>query len=185
MSNNTKILNSIFEKQSFIDVFKDSYELENMDYESPMQYFSFFWGKYEVFKQKYLIENNKPINNVINGIIFEAIFAYLLDREGLLIRSHDESIDGIKFVKPDFLVEKNNMLIFFSLKVSMRERWKQADWESIQFKKKHPNSKCILLTADNKDADRISMFIADLDLDEIFSVFSPSFDTLFQAVHLL
>lgn len=185
MSNNTKILNHISKTPSFIKFFKNSYELENIDYELPTQYFSYFWEKYEVFKQKYLEDNNKTINNGFNGIIFEAIFAHLLNREGLVIKSHDEYIDGTKFVKPDFLVKKGDIFIFFSLKVSIRERWKQADWESIQFKKNHPNSKCILLTANCKEAENLSTHLQDLDLNEVCYVFSSSFDELFKEIHLL
>ena len=49
----------------------------------------------------------------------------------------DENIDDVKFVKPDFLVNnKSGNKIFISLKVSGRERWKQAELESLWFKKK-------------------------------------------------
>ena len=183
MNNNISILKSISDTPSFKAFFKDTSELENIEYSSSLHYFSFFWTKYEKYKTEYLRDNGKAINNGFNGQIFEAIFAFLLNREDIKIYSHDEYIDGVKYVKPDCLIKKNEHYIFLSLKVSIRERWKQADWESIRFKKKYPNTKTIILTTNLKEAENLSSKISDIDIDQICYVFSDEINKLLIKIH--
>jgi hypothetical protein len=183
MNNNINILKSISDTPTFKAFFQDTSELENIEYSSSLQYFSFFWKKYESYKTRYLRDNGKAINNSFNGKIFEAIFAFLLNREDIKIYSHDECVDGVKYVKPDFLIKKNEYYIFLSLKVSMRERWKQADWESVRFKKKYPNTKTIILTTNLQEAEGLSSKISDLDINQICYVLSDDINKLITTIH--
>ena len=58
-------------------------------------------------------------------------------------------IDEVLFVKPDYLLSGTNQIKFFiSAKVSIRERWIQADWEAIKYKEKYPNAFCVLIMND-------------------------------------
>ena len=67
----------------------------------------------------------------------------------------DEDI-GIPDVKPDIVIKSNgNFLIFLSLKTSLRERWKQADWEAIKFKEKFKDGICYLLSNNEKEVTNI------------------------------
>ena len=182
MNNNIRILKSISDTPSFKAFFKDTSELENIEYSSSLHYFSFFWTKYEKYKIEYLRDNGKAINNGFNGQIFEAIFAFLLNREDIKIYSHDEYIDGIKYVKPDFLIKKNEHYIFLSLKVSMRERWKQADWESIKYKEKYPNAVCILIMNDKSEYPGIKRKIQHLHLDKVYLASSNDIDDMINLI---
>ena len=97
--------------------------------------------KIKKFKEKYLEEHRTPINNSYNGAIYEAIFTFLLDREKIKIFSKNEKVDDVPLVKPEFLIKKKkDKFIFLSLKTSLRQRWKQADWESIRFKRVYPQN---------------------------------------------
>jgi len=148
--------------------FEDN-EFKNFEYSKPSEFFDYFWNKYEKFKDDFKNNNNqKPINNRYNGTALEIILAYLFTRENIEILNMDENID-VKFVKPDFLLlGKDNKKIFISAKVSIRERWKQADWESIKYKEKYPSAICILIMNDKSEYPGIKNKIKDLDLDKVY-----------------
>ena len=57
----------------------------------------------------------------------------------------DEKVEGVELVIPDILIQGKTKTFFLSLKVSARERWKQADWEALKFKKVYPKSMVILV----------------------------------------
>ena len=79
----------------------------------------------------------------------------------------DEDI-GIPDVKPDIVIKSNeNFLIFLSLKTSLRERWKQADWEAIKFKEKFKDGICYLLSNNEKEVTNIKKK-DNLYIDKIF-----------------
>ncbi len=145
MTGNKKFLKKLEESKAFELCVGDSDELRNKKFSTPYDYFSYFWKKYESFKRKYKAENKKEINNTYNGKIFETIFAFLLDWQEVQIRSMDEKVEGVEFVIPDILIEGKTKTFFLSLKVSARERWKQADWEALKFKKVYPKSMVILV----------------------------------------
>ena len=138
-------------------------------YEKPSQFFSHFWSKYEKFKKKYKKNKGKEINNTYNGQALEIILAYLFTRENIQIEKMDEEIDEVFFVKPDFLLTGTNQIKFFiSANVSIRERWKQADWEAIKYKEKYPNAFCVLIMNDKFEYPAIKSKIKHLDLDEVY-----------------
>ena len=141
-------------------------EFEDFKYKKPSEFFNFFWKKYLKFKTNYKLKNKKEINNSYNGSALEIILCYLFTRENIQIENMDEEID-IKFVKPDFLLKSNNKNFFISVKVSLRERWKQADWEAIKYKEKYPNSVCILLMNNKNEYKSMKSKLNDLTLDAL------------------
>ena len=155
--------NSCFKLVPFIE--KD---FLTYNYNKPQEFFINFWNKYELFKKKFKSINKKEINNSFNGAALEIILAYLFTRENIQIYKMDENID-IKFVKPDFiLIGKSKKKFFISVKVSLRERWKQADWEAIKYKDKYPNSKCFLVINNKKEYNSMKEKIEFLSLDNVF-----------------
>jgi hypothetical protein len=162
--------------------FKDK-EFKNFKYEKPSQFFNHFWNKYEKFKNKFKNNNNqKAINNRYNGSALEIILAYLFTRENIKITNMDENID-VMFVKPDFLlIGNNNKKIFVSAKVSIRERWKQADWESIKYKEKYPNAVCILIMNDKSEYPGIKRKIQHLHLDKVYLASSNDIDDMINLI---
>ena len=83
-------------------------ELMAFKYVKPLDYFKYFWKKYEKFKSDYLKKKKKSINNSYNGTAFEIILAFLMEREKIKILKMDENIDDVKFVKPDLLVQRSD-----------------------------------------------------------------------------
>ena len=181
--NNEKFLKQCKLKSCFLSVpFKD-YIFKKHKYEKPSQFFNYFWIKYVKFKKKYKKKRGKEINNSYNGQALEIILAYLFTREEIKIEKMDEEIKDVKYVKPDFLLKSlNNQKCFISAKVSIRERWKQADWEAIKYKKKYPNAICVLIMNDNKEYKGIKSKIKDLDLDDVILANSNDLNNLITSI---
>ena len=118
-------------------------------------------------KEKYNRKDNYYKSS--NGKALEVIITFLITREKILIKYMDENI-GIPYVKPDLILErKDKKLIFLSLKTSLRERWKQADWEAAKFKKKYPNDYCYLLSNSKKEIKNLEPNLKDVPEAAIFT----------------
>ena len=150
-------------KKCFIGSGIDQYQSNYIDAE---QFFLSFWKIFELYAR------STKLNNQVPGDAFEIIFTFILEYEGVEILSKDELVEGVDFVKPDFVVKKNYN--FVSLKTSLRERWKQADWESIKYKQVYGDSKCYLLTNHQAEYKSLKQKISKLDIDGVF--FSGSSD---------
>ena len=185
MEENQIFLEKLKNTNSFIEFFTDDKELRQFKYKNVNEYLDFFWKKY--CKKRDSLESSNRNFNSTNGKIFETIFAFLLDRERKVILSMDEDVKGVKGVKPDFIVKgKNKKTVFFSLKTSLRERWKQADWEAIKYKEKYKNSFCYVLMRDNEvnEFTRLNRMVNDLELnlkiDGVFMINSIELNDLFK-----
>lgn len=183
-----KLINKIYLKKcEQFDCFKkaefSSKKFLNFKYKQPVDYFVFFWNLYENFKSTFKKTKDETINNGFNGQAFAIIIAFLLEREKIKILKMDEELKDVKFVKPDFLVEsKSKKTIFLSLKVSIRERWKQADWESMRYKKVHPESKTIVLMNHEQESKSLKEKLPDIDLDYVFYASSNDINELFKMI---
>ena len=161
-------------------IYKDCFEKNNLDsyvYIDAEDFFKHAWGIYSKYQNKHYIKKGKKINNNINGQAFEIIFALILDHENILIDSMDSEILSIPLVRPDFIVKKN-INFFISLKTSIRERWKQADWESMKYKKKFADAKCYLLVNNQKDCESLKNKISSLDIDGVYYAGSKDINNL-------
>ena len=180
---NKKYLKILENKNCFKLVNFSRTEFLNFQYKKPHEFFNYFWNIYEKFKKTYKQEKNKSINNQVNGDAFAIIFGFLLEREKVKISKMDEELADVKFVKPDFLVKtKNKKIIFLSLKVSIRERWKQADWESMRFKKIYKNSKTIVLMNEKAEINSLKEKIPFISLDNVFHSGSEDMNNLFEII---
>ena len=175
---NLDFINKIKGYKLLKEVF-DENNLLRYDYQSPYQYFHNFWEIYRLYTIKYEKDKNKLINNSNNGKAFEIILTYLITRENIIIKSMDQDF-GIPFIKPDFVLQKKDgKLVFLSLKTSLRERWKQADWEAIRFKREFPNSYCFLLSRKVSEVINLKKKIPLLELDDVFSTDKENLERLF------
>jgi hypothetical protein len=155
-------------------------ELLSYSYQVKYDFFKYFWNKYETFTEIYKSENNKSINNTYNGQAYTIIIAYLLHREKIKIKSMDEEIINVPFVKPDFIfLSDMGRTIFLSIKTSLRERWKQADWEAIKYKEKESNAACILLSNNLREVKAIKSKLNILSLDEIYYTNKEDLESFF------
>jgi hypothetical protein len=180
---NQKYLKVLENKNCFKLVNFSRTEFLNFQYTKPHEFFNYFWNIYENFKKIYKQEKNRSINNQVNGDAFAIIFGFLLEREKVKISKMDEELVDVKFVKPDFLVKtKNKNIIFLSLKVSIRERWKQADWESMRFKKIYKKSKTIILMNEKTEINSLKEKIPFISLDYVFHSGSADMNNLFDII---
>ena len=150
--------------------------LKNYKYKKPSEFFSFFWKKYESNVKKL------KLNNVYNGTAFGIILCYLFLREQIEIQKMDEDVDVFE-VKPDFLINsKSGKEIFLSIKTSGRERWKQADWEAIEYKKTFPKTECVLLMNHEKEVNLAKKKVPHITLDKILYAQSKDLDDLIDLI---
>ena len=155
---NSQILNRLIKKKVIAYGFLKEDELLTKSYETPFHFFHHFWKQYEKSREKFK-KINLTLSKVldqsfrsINGSAFETIIGFLLIREKINIISMDEHVENVKLVKPDFIINSKISNFFLSLKTSVRERWKQADYEALKYKIVYPKSKCILIVNNEKDS---------------------------------
>ena len=177
MIQNKKIIKRLKKLSVYEDCFKN-HNLEAYSYSDAYDFFNHSWVIYENYKKTYKAKYGKDINNSINGQAFEFIFGLILDHENIVINSYNDEIPNIPLVKPDYIVNNNSNNIFISLKVSVRERWKQAEWESLKYKKYYSNAKCYLLMNHKKECSSLKKKLSLLDIDDIFYAGSKDINDL-------
>lgn len=142
-------------------------------YEMPSEYIKMFWDKYEAQPKR---------NANLNGKVFEYILASLCIREGILPLYMSSKVAFVPNVIYDLMfytVERGP--ICWSVKTSLRERYKQADLESIALKYVHRKALSYLVTLSESEADRVKKKIKSGDvigLDNVIVATKPEFDTL-------
>lgn len=183
---NRDVLDALSGLPTFLMFEFDRDELKSHEYNSPQQYFEHFWDFYKNEKKKFE-DGEKSLEKDLgqsfrsrNGKVFEIIIGFLLDRESIEIVSYDQSYGEAKLVKPDFVLKIKERLVTLSLKVSVRERWKQADWEAIKFKKAYPDSRCFFVTTDQVGLRTPENHRKDLDLDGYYCALSPEINDMFE-----
>ena len=176
MEENNEFKKSLIKGKSINYVCESYSELDNFQYSRPQDFVKNFWIPFDK-KRK-----STKLNNVIPGNVFEIIMLWLFDREGIKISSKGTTIHGVNEVydvKPDIVVDigKSKKLIV-SLKTSLRERWKQADWEAMHIKKEL-NAECIIMSNNKKELDNVRRKLVDLNLDQAVYASSEELDRFF------
>ena len=171
---NQRFLKKFKTTKTFQEVFQNS-NISNYQYKDALDFFRYFWNLFESYQAQ------KKVNNNVPGRIFEIIIGFILDYENIEIKSHDEAINGVDFAKPDFVIKKGDA--FISCKTSLRERWKQADWESIKYKKKFPNAKCYLITNNYLEFKNLKKHMPKIEIDEIFYADSSDIIKMINKLH--
>lgn len=144
---NSTLAGGIFEQlfPSFMDV----------SYKMPSEYISIYWNAY-LEKRDILLDNEQQKRGV-NGKIFEIIIATLLIRERIYPIYMNAKVAFVPNINYDILLYSTDRgPICLSAKTSFRERYKQADLESIAMKYVHRRSKCYLITLSEEDASMVN-----------------------------
>jgi hypothetical protein len=150
-------------------------DFRKIEYEKPSEYIKICWDKYLTYTDK---------NNNLNGKIFEYILATLCVREGLLPLYLSAKVAFVPNVLFDILfycAERGP--ICWSVKTSLRERYKQADLESTALKYVHRKSLSYLITLEAKEAKSVKEKIRLGDvigLDDVIVATNPEFNELVQ-----
>ena len=180
MTNNSKFIAELKLKNIYQDFFIDT-DLERFEYDKPHYYFNYFWEQYQQFRDSQRGEDGSASGkwNNLNGQAFGIIMGFLLDREGFQIVAMDEKFPRVDLVQPDFVLQHGHRYSFLSIKTSSRERWKQADWEAIKFKRAYPKTKCFLILIKPEEVRTIKTKLHLLDLDDVVSANSVDLDEMF------
>lgn len=154
----------------FEEIFPDFMEIE---YEKPSGYIKELWDKYE---------NTSDRNSNLNGKMFEYILASLCIREGILplyMSAKVAFVPNVIFDLMFYTAERGP--VCWSVKTSLRERYKQADLESIALKYVHRKALSYLITLNNSEAKSVKAKIKTGDvigLDDVIIATNPEFDEL-------
>lgn len=118
----------------------------------------------------------------MNGSIFHLIVAVVLYRSGIEPLHQETKITFVPHAIFDIVAYKaDDEIICFSLKVSSRERWKQADLEARALKMVHRNAKCFIIFKEENDAKVTQKKIDEggaIALDDSISAVTTKFDDL-------
>lgn len=144
-----------------------------VNYNLPSEYVSKYWEKYQSI----------PDTNVnLNGKMFEYILATLCIRENILPLYLSAKVAFVPNVIYDLMFyTAERGPVCWSVKTSLRERYKQADLESIALKYVHRKAFSYLITLDEKEANGVKEKIKTGDvigLDNVIVATSPEFDNL-------
>ncbi|MEC5395917.1 hypothetical protein [Bergeyella sp. RCAD1439] len=115
-----------------------------VEYEKPNEYIRKYWGAYALHPER---------NNNLNGKIFEYILATLCVREGILPIYMSAKVAFVPNVIYDLMFYTTERgPICWSVKTSLRERYKQADLEAIALKYVHRKALSYLITLEENEA---------------------------------
>jgi hypothetical protein len=149
----------------------------SITYQTPSDYVSQCWSKYQA---------SPNTNNNLNGKIFEYILATLCVREGILPLYLSAKVAFVPNVIYDLMFYSSERgPICWSVKTSLRERYKQADLESIALKYVHRKALSYLITLEENEARSVKNKIKTGDvigLDDVIVATSSEFDTLVTAL---
>ena len=144
-----------------------------VEYEKPSDYIQKYWNAFK---------NHSESNNNLNGKVFEYILATLCVREGILPIYMSAKVAFVPNVIYDLMFYTTERgPICWSVKTSLRERYKQADLESIALKYVHRKALSYLITLDEKEAKGVKNKIVSGDvigLDNVIVATNPEFDEL-------
>lgn len=144
-----------------------------IDYKNPSEYVSIIWDNYKAYS---------PYNKNLNGKYFEYILATLFIREEILPIYLNVKVAFVPNVLFDLMFYTNERgPICISAKTSLRERYKQADLETMALKQVHRRALGYLVTLDSNEARRVKEGIEKGDviaLDDILLATAPEFDNL-------
>lgn len=145
----------------------------NIEYEKPSEYIQIYWNAYLSHKER---------NNNLNGKVFEYILATLCIRENILPIYMSAKVAFVPNVIYDLMFyTKERGPICWSVKTSLRERYKQADLEAIALKYVHRKALNYLITLEENEAKSVKAKIKSGDvigLDDVIVATSEEFNHL-------
>lgn len=159
----------------------------DIDYNKPSEYISTYWNAY--LKKRDILLDNDQQKRGVNGKIFEIIIATLLIREKIYPIYMNAKVAFVPNINYDLLLYSTDRgPICLSAKTSFRERYKQADLESIAMKYVHRRSKCFLITLSEDDAKMVNakQRIGDvIGLDSAVCATNSDFDNVIEEIKKL
>jgi hypothetical protein len=139
----------------------------------PSEFVTNYWDRY---LQAY------GSNNSRNGKVFEALLSIALRRQGIVPHYVQAKVAHVPDVIYDCIVYTSEVgPISISAKVSLRERWKQADLEAVALKYVHRKALAYLVSMDEHEIRRRQAG-STLGLDGFVLASSSHFDDLLHRI---
>lgn len=131
-----------------------------------------------------LYKSNYGNNNSTNGSVFEEILGYTFVSEGCLPFYIQAKVAYVPNVNYDFIFyDQEKGPISISAKVSLRERWKQADLEAVALKYVHRNAISYIVSMNESEVQaRNSRLSECMALYDFILASSNKFDELVNEV---
>ena len=149
--------------------------LETFPYKSPSLYNDKIWKLFD----------SAISDNSARGSAFEFLIAFTLLRENISPFYYQVEFSNIAWAEFDLLIYTEEVgPIVFSCKTSLRERWKQAEFEAQLLKRDFPKSRSFLITMDPKEstvANKIKNGPKS-GLEKVMRSNQPAFDRILEEV---
>lgn len=144
-----------------------------IEYDKPSDYIKKYWDAYSLHPER---------NNNLNGKVFEYILATLCVRENILPIYMSAKVAFVPNVIYDLMFYTTERgPICWSVKTSLRERYKQADLEAIALKYVHRKALSYLITLEENEAKNVKAKIKSGDiigLDDVIVATNEEFNEL-------
>lgn len=152
-------------------------DLDLVTYLSPAQYVADTWTKVQ----------KSPMPKTMNGVAFELILACVLIKENLHPFYMSAEVQFVPNAKFDLMFYSHEIgPIVLSAKTSLRERYKQADLESLALRAVYRRSKTFLVTLNEREAKSVRAKIKSGDVTSLNSCVvatKPEFNHLIKELH--
>ena len=136
------LVGSNFNKTLINTITKIQPELDHFPYKSASTYTDKLWK----------LLSPAISDNSSRGSAFEFLIAFTLLRESISPFYYQVAFNNIAWAEYDLLIYTKEIgPIVFSCKTSLRERWKQAEFEAQLLRRDYPNSRSFLVTMDPKE----------------------------------
>ena len=154
--------------------------LESIDIEQPSKYIDFIWQK---------AEHDERLTRDVRGKFFELVIASCLIKNNILPFFWQAQLEFVPLANFDLVVyTEERGPIVLSLKTSIRERYKQAEFEAQAMKDVHRRAKNFLVTMEKDEAVTLQ---AKIDtgvlsgIDGVIVATEKSFDEQIQSLKSL
>jgi hypothetical protein len=120
----------------------------------------------------------------LNGFLFQSLVARALNLAGIDPVYPEAFVTFVPVAKYDIVIPTQaEGLVNLSVKTTMRERWKQAEFEGIALKRVHRRSRIYVVNADRKETVRRRNRINECEaIDDFILCDSSDFDALVDAI---
>lgn len=120
-----------------------------------------------------------PSDNNLNGKVFEEIIAIALIQSGVMPFYMQATVAFIPNVNYDFILYDDTAMVSLSAKVSLRERWKQADLEAVALRYIHRKSRSFVITLNEVESATRNQKIGEcMGIHQFIVATSNEFDAL-------
>ena len=152
-------------------------DLYSVTYSKPSEYVSDLWAKVQ----------KSRMSRKLNGAAFELILACVLIKEDLHPFYMSAEVKFVPNARFDLMFYSHEIgPIVLSAKTSLRERYKQADLESLALRAVYRRSKTFLITLDEREARNVQLKIENgevTSLERCVVATSQDFDDLVKELH--